>query len=626
MSRPKRRPRALEFGYRRIKLGLESLEDRRLLATFTVADNGDAGVGTLRQAILDANAAAGMDAIEFNIPGGGTQTISVASPLPDITDPVVIDGYTQPGASPNTNPVTQPFNGILTIELDGTGVGATGLRLAAGSDGSTLRGLVINRFDTPLTDAIEINSANNRIEGNLIGVDPTGLMAQPNDGGLFLSGGSADNNVIGGTTAAARNIISGNNFDGILFDLTEVTNTSNRIVGNFIGVDATGAGALGNGRQGIFLAGASNVVGGTNSNASNVIAFSGSDGVQVGLGNGHSLLGNSVFSNSGRGIGLGAFSVPNDPGDGDVGLNNLQNSPELMPGARIAGGNLSIEYLVDSTDGNSAYPLTVQFFIADGDGQEGQTLLGSDSYVLAEAQTTKAVSFPAGALVTGDQIVATATDANGNTSEFSAAFSVLTTETEVSLDASGDLLIDDVATKADTLTLRFDNATNEFVITDPNHIVEATTPNAIQVDPNTVRVPITDVTDAGGDEVIVTTRDDADSVTIDSSVTDAVALGVSTLNYAGGSPTEPPGDQLALTGSATDVNYRFDNASDGAVIVDGFAIEYTGLEPVTDNMDAANRVFGFNAGAETITLDDPDPMTAGQMRINSDVGGGNGYV
>src|SRR5688572_12038474 len=70
--------------------------------TFIVSNTSDSGAGSLRQAILDANATGDFDQITFAILGGGTQTIQPASALPDITDPVLIDGYTQPGASANT--------------------------------------------------------------------------------------------------------------------------------------------------------------------------------------------------------------------------------------------------------------------------------------------------------------------------------------------------------------------------------------------------------------------------------------------------------------------------------------------------------------------------------------------
>src|SRR5262245_56169125 len=111
---------------------LECLEDRLALSTFQVTNTNDSGAGSLRQALLDANAAVGeTDTIEFAILGDGLHTITPLSPLPTITDPVVIDGYCQPGSSPNTLAVGD--NAVLTIELDGNSAGtdANGLTITA---------------------------------------------------------------------------------------------------------------------------------------------------------------------------------------------------------------------------------------------------------------------------------------------------------------------------------------------------------------------------------------------------------------------------------------------------------------------------------------------------------------
>src|SRR5436190_4393853 len=112
-------------------------------ATFTVTNTNDSGPGSFRQAILDTNAAAGLDTIAFNIPGSGVHSIAPASPLPTITSPLIIDGYTQPGASVNTS--TQDINAVPAIELVGPGGGGTGLLITAGN--SVVRGLIINRFN-----------------------------------------------------------------------------------------------------------------------------------------------------------------------------------------------------------------------------------------------------------------------------------------------------------------------------------------------------------------------------------------------------------------------------------------------------------------------------------------------
>ncbi|MBA3544459.1 MAG: hypothetical protein H0T83_08480 [Chthoniobacterales bacterium] len=175
-------------------------------ATFTVINTSDSGAGSLRQAIIDANANPGADTISFDIPGTGVHTISPLTALPEITDPVTIDGYTQPGASPNT--LAEGNDAVLLIELEGSGAGgATGLRMSAGS--STVRGLVINRFVLPTIDdtlgngILLAGAGGDRIEGNFIGPDATGTLALPNTGvGIFVR---SPNNVVGGTTPDARN-------------------------------------------------------------------------------------------------------------------------------------------------------------------------------------------------------------------------------------------------------------------------------------------------------------------------------------------------------------------------------------------------------------------------------------
>ncbi|MCX5727467.1 MAG: DUF4347 domain-containing protein, partial [Nitrospirae bacterium] len=183
------------------------------LATFTVTNTNDTGAGSLRAAITSANAAAGSDTINFTIAGAGLHTINLGSALPTITGAVTIDGYTQTGSSVNTLSVGD--NAVLTIELNGTnaGLASAGLTLGAGSAGSTIRGLVINRFSH---NGIQIDSTGNLIVGNWIGVDNTGTL----DFGNGVDGitTSANNNTIGTSAAADRNVLSGNNDEGVDVD------------------------------------------------------------------------------------------------------------------------------------------------------------------------------------------------------------------------------------------------------------------------------------------------------------------------------------------------------------------------------------------------------------------------
>ena len=124
------------------------MERRVLLAqTFTVTNTLDDGsTGSLRWAINSANAdiGLGVDTIAFDIPGPGVHTIAVGSPLPAVGRPVAIDGYTQPGSSPNNLAVGD--DAVLKIELDGSAAGADATGLTLQASDSVVRGLVINRF------------------------------------------------------------------------------------------------------------------------------------------------------------------------------------------------------------------------------------------------------------------------------------------------------------------------------------------------------------------------------------------------------------------------------------------------------------------------------------------------
>ncbi len=181
-----------------------------------VTNTNDSGPGSLRQAILDANAhpnGATPDEIDFDIPGGGAHVIQPLSPLPVINDPVIINGYSQPGASQNTAPSGD--NAVLLIVLDGSQAGtANGLAITAG--GSTVEGLVIDHF---AENGIALgDGGGNVIAGNFLGVGPNGATVTGNGGyGVLVANNSANNQI--GTSGAAdvadRNIISGNGKGGV---------------------------------------------------------------------------------------------------------------------------------------------------------------------------------------------------------------------------------------------------------------------------------------------------------------------------------------------------------------------------------------------------------------------------
>ena len=231
--------------------------------TFPVTNTNDGGAGSLRQAINDANGNSGLDTIAFNIPGTGLHTITPVTQLPSITSPVTLDGYTQPGSSVNT--LANGDNAVILIEINGAILGNNGnaLDILAGAGGSTLRGLVI---DNGWSAAILIQTDTVAVEGCFLGTDPTGAIARSNTQGVNADFGFSTSGLrIGGAAPALRNVISGNAL-GIV-----IQSGANQVVqGNFIGTDATGANAIPNG-AGVDVRSSDNLIGGTTAAARNVI-------------------------------------------------------------------------------------------------------------------------------------------------------------------------------------------------------------------------------------------------------------------------------------------------------------------------------------------------------------------
>ncbi len=397
--------------------------------TALIATPGGTGI-SLREAIIAANNTANggvPDEIWFNITAplvGGAHTIAVTgAALPTITEALVIDGTTD-----------SDFAGSPIIELDGTAAGAFSSGLSLSANGSTIRGLVINRFSV---DGIRFdNSDNNLIVGNYIGVDVTGTLDRGNlQDGIELLNDSA-NNTIGGTTAADRNVISGNDEKGI--ELRDPTTTDNIIQGNYIGTNAAGNAVIGNTSAGVLIANSANntigglaagsgnviggnaegvvvgsssnivqgnyigtnasgdnlgnvshgvyinstamnvTVGGTAAGAGNEIAFNGGDGISITNGSGHAILGNSIYGNSGLlGIDLNNDGVTfNDVDDVDGGVNNLLNFP-VLTNVFQNGANLDIDFMVDLLAGNYRIEFYDNAGGLDTSGfGEGETFIG----------------------------------------------------------------------------------------------------------------------------------------------------------------------------------------------------------------------------------------------------------
>ena len=240
-SHSNRRGLALVSLRRSCLRAVEALEPRVLFSTFTVTNTDDSGPGSLRQAILDANAGQDVGLITFNIPGPSPHVIAPASALPTITGIAQVLGNTQPGYSLLT--------GTPVIELSGinAGPGTDGLVFGPTGHSDVIEGLDINRFSG---NGVVLQGSVDQMTRCYVGTDPTGTLAEGNGkNGVVLAASGAN---LFGETLDARNVISGNVMAGVL--VTASGDTS-RIEDSFIGTNASGTASLGNGQEGILALG-----------------------------------------------------------------------------------------------------------------------------------------------------------------------------------------------------------------------------------------------------------------------------------------------------------------------------------------------------------------------------------
>lgn len=603
---------------------MTALSDVSAQATFMVSNTNDGGAGSLRQAILDANGSAGSDTISFNIMESGIRTITLLSPLPVVTESVFIDGTTQPGfagfplialrrgALGSTLKITGGNSAVRGLDVCSVTNGFTDLGPALSTDieitaagGNRIEGSFIseagvkitssnntvggtasgagNRFSMngnhnglafggrtatgnqvqgnsfvvnpiscapnhtcPLGVAISMQAASNNtiggttaqarnlisgspllmgagsgnlIQGNLIGVDATGTIGSSLNFGIGISQGT--NHTIGGTTPNARNIISGTGF-GIGIQSDGVVLTGHLVQGNYIGTDLTGTLAVGNG-DGILLAFARGItIGGATAGARNVISGNSSSGIHIvgtplifviscgplgiipvpnsdfeiqgnyigtdvsgtqPLGNGgdgirielkafsHDIRANRIAFNAGSGVNLPEAALPGDDlpafsvrivdnsifsnkllgidlaGDGittndfqdiDSGANLRQNFPLVLSTSVPAApadrsfspaATLNVSGTFNSTP-NSTFNL--QFFFGSGCDASGHQFTGAIPIPLGSLPVTTDASgnasytfsfeFPVG--LSSGFVNSTATDSSNNTSEYSSCLAV----------------------------------------------------------------------------------------------------------------------------------------------------------------------------------------------------------
>lgn len=357
-----------------------------------VTNTSDSGPGSLREAIQYANSHRGPDTIRFAIPptdpgcdSTGVCIIFLTESLSLVDSFTLIDGYTQPGAVPNTNPFGAPINARLKIVLDGSLMSTAALMISSAHN--AIRGLVICNSSRGI-EMVGKATRGNRIEGNFIGTDAEGTADCGNRiTGVTIAG--ADN-LVGGLTPEARNLISGNDRCGIEIGPTG----GNRIQGNYIGTDRSGLSPLGN-KDGIYIFKVSqkNLVGGQDEGAANLIAFNQDAGVSI-VGTWGQAWWNTISRNRMHGNGTKGIDLQ------DGGNQELASPVILSANATEVVG--------------TAPPLATVEVFSDQDGQ-GAIYEGTTK---ADASGSWVLSKPEG--LTGPNVTATATDTNGNTSEFSA--------------------------------------------------------------------------------------------------------------------------------------------------------------------------------------------------------------
>jgi hypothetical protein len=358
------------------RLLLESLEDRLAPATFTVANANDAGSGSLRAAIATANSAPGADLIAFNIPGTGAHTINLASALPAITGKVTINGQTQPGFNPATDRPIIELNGVAT------GSNGEGLFVSATGSGTVIRGLVINRFGF---NGIRILANDCRVKACYIGTDKTGTVGLGNGNGIMIREG-AQGNLIGGTVVDARNVISGNNH-GIV--LSDSGTSFNDVLGNRIGTDRTGTLDLGNVNNGVYITAeaSNNSIGSALAGARNVISGNDGNGVQIlnNLTNGNRVQGNYIgtdktgavdLGNTWHGVVIGDLASGNVIGGAAAGAGNVisgnDHSGVVITGTwtggnRVRGNRIGVAAASGAALGNGHSGVLIESGAGDND-------------------------------------------------------------------------------------------------------------------------------------------------------------------------------------------------------------------------------------------------------------------
>jgi CSLREA domain-containing protein len=429
---------------------------------------------TLREAIEVANrdeadpatgecrAGHGRDVIHFALDArsgstgpDGVATIGLTRPLPLITEAVIIDGYSQPGARPNAAPSPEPLDGRLVVELDGhrAGEGADGLRFGPTSDGSTIRGLVIGGFDR---SGIVIDADDVHVEGSYIGTDPTGTRARGNGfAGIAPGQRKGRGEVIGGRRPGARNLIAANGSSATY------PSTGAAILGNFIGTDVSGTRPLPNatvdGAGALSIDDAPDVVVGGGPGGANVISGNASMGIAPTSSTNLQVLGNRIGTDW-----SGTAPLPNEAG---VVLSGAQTGTVIGgtgdDEANLISGNLRAGVVDGSEDRVQILGNTIGLDLAGaepipnaiGVATRAATVLGGE---LPERGNTIAGNSAVNVMVRGADVHATGATIAGNrigTNGTGAVDAAITAVQGAGVWIAGDVGATSVGTDAGNLIL-----------------------------------------------------------------------------------------------------------------------------------------------------------------------------
>ena len=337
-------------------LQLEALERRITPTTYSVVNTSDAvglGAGSLRQAILDANANAGPDIIDFSITGtsGAIQTITLTTALPLITDQVFIDGSTQNGFSANTLSVGAGNNAAIKIQLNGANLLTGGeVGLYFNSAGSGVRGLSFVNFPF----AIYANNNNITIKGNYFGVNADGTAQTKGLSGVGVDVATVNSAIVGGNTAADQNV-----FGNLNLGIVQIAGSGSSFTGNRIGMGTTNTSFM------------PNITGIQINNNANVDALN------------HSISANLIGKNT-TGIKLIGFQSVAGPSTGTVRgtqiVGNLigTDSPGSTNNLGNSGDAISIDDgVINTTIGDSVKPNTIAYSNQNGVFINGAASVGN---------------------------------------------------------------------------------------------------------------------------------------------------------------------------------------------------------------------------------------------------------